>query len=81
MEIKNQKKPVSRKKFLFWTVGSFSVFTAAKYLFHRGSKSNTTAVKMLTQDGKLVEVDVTNLACGKRKKISDDELKNWVKNK
>ena len=36
---------------------------------------------MLTQDGKLVEVDVTNLACGKRKKISDDELKNWVKNK
>jgi uncharacterized membrane protein YvbJ len=81
MEIKNEKKPVSRKKFLFWTIGSLSVFTAAKYFFHRGSKSNTRTVKMLTQSGKLVEVDVTNLACGKRKKISDDELKNWVKNK
>jgi hypothetical protein len=36
---------------------------------------------MLAQDGKLVEVDVTKLACGKRKKVSDDELKNWVRNK
>ena len=38
-------------------------------------------VKMLTQDGKLVEVDADKLFCGKRKKISDEQLKNWVNKK
>jgi hypothetical protein len=33
---------------------------------------------MITQDGKLVEVDAEKLGCGKRKKISDQELKNWI---
>jgi hypothetical protein len=79
--MENENKPVSRKKFVFWSVGVLSVFTAAKYFFRSSPKQNTTTVKMLTRDGKLVEVDVTNLACGKRKKISDTELKNWVKNK
>jgi len=79
--MENVNGPVSRKKFVFWSVGFVSVFTAARYFFSSGPKKNTTTVKMLSQDGKLVEVDVTNLACGKRKKISDDELKNWVKNK
>jgi hypothetical protein len=36
---------------------------------------------MLTQDGKLVEVDVEKLYCGKRKKISDEQLKTWVNKK
>jgi hypothetical protein len=79
--MENENNPVSRKKFVFWSVGVLSVLSAARYFFRSGSKKNTTTVKMLSQDCKLVEVDVTNLACGKRKKISDDELKNWVKNK
>jgi hypothetical protein len=79
--MENENKPVSRKKFVFWGVGALSVLTAARYFFRSAPKKNTTTIKMLAQDGKLVEVDVTNLACGKRKKISDDELKNWVKNK
>jgi hypothetical protein len=79
--MENKNSPVSRKKFVLWSAGVLSVFAAARYFFSSGPKENTTTVKMLSQDGKLVEVDVTNLACGKRKKISDDELKNWVKNK
>jgi hypothetical protein len=79
--MENDNKPVSRKKFVFWSVGVLSVFGAARYFFRSAPKKNFTSVKMLSQDGKLVEVDVANLACGKRKKISDDELKKWVKNK
>ena len=37
-------------------------------------------VKMLTQDGQLVEVDAKLLAAS-RKKISDKELQDWVKNR
>ena len=33
---------------------------------------------MLTQDGKLVEVDVDRLAV-RREKINDEQLKSWVK--
>ena len=35
-------------------------------------------VKMLTQDGKLVEIEEDKLM-GQRKKITDEELKSWVK--
>ena len=70
----------SRKKFLLWgtavltSLTAFKLFTGSKKL--SGEKKET--VKMLTQDGKLVEVDAEQLYCGKRKKISDEQLKNWV---
>lgn len=80
MENENTK-PVSRKKFVVWGVGILSALTAVRYFWSGPKKQIRQTTKMLTQDGKLVEVDVTNLGCGKRKKISDDELKTWVKNK
>lgn len=77
----------SRKKFLLWGAAVLSSATAFK-LFAGSKKSapfrdgnKTVTVKMLTQDGKLVEVDAEKLFCGKRKKISDDQLKNWVSKK
>ena len=36
---------------------------------------------MLTQDGKLVEVDAEKIYGSKRRKVSDDQLKNWVNKK
>jgi hypothetical protein len=78
MSIENENKPVSRKKFVAWGLGALSVLTAARYFWSGPEKPTPQTVKMLTQDGKLVEVDVTNLACGKRKKISNEELKKWV---
>jgi len=71
----------SRKKFIFWGAALLGSIGVLQY-FNRTTpvpeeKKNT--VKMLTQDGKLVEVDVANLAnCGRNKKVTDDELKNWV---
>ncbi len=35
-------------------------------------------MKVLSQDGKLVEVDITKIKIIKGK-ISDEELKNWIK--
>jgi hypothetical protein len=40
--------------------------------------SRKRTVKMLTQDGKLVEIDEALLPA-ERKKISNSELKNWIK--
>jgi hypothetical protein len=69
----------NRKKFLLWTATALSSLTVLKFI-PRNKPKETETIKMLTQDGKLVEVDVTKLGCGKRKKISDDELKTWVTN-
>ncbi len=72
IEVKRQ----NRRKFIIWGVASAVVFSAVKFIFP--SKKNKT-VKMLTQDGKLVEVNIASLP-QKKKKISNMELQNWIKN-
>jgi hypothetical protein len=77
----------SRKKFLVWgtavltSLTAFKLFAGSKKLSSFRDEEKKETVKMLTQDGKLVEVNVENLGCGKRKKISDQQLKNWVAKK
>jgi hypothetical protein len=73
----------TRKKFLLWGAAIFSSVTVLKF-FPNSKKSdrslngkNTGTVKMLTQDGKLVEVDKKLLASGS-KKINDKELQQWI---
>jgi hypothetical protein len=80
MQSENQKQPVSRKKFMIWGLGVLSAFSAAGLLFRSGSGKKTKTVKMLTQDGKLVEVEVSKLS-SKRKKIKDEQIFTWVKRK
>jgi len=81
MQVENENKPVSRKKFVLWSAGALAVLTAARFFFRPGSKKEkTTTVKMLTQDGKLVEVEVSNLPT-KRKKVTVDQIQNWVQKK
>jgi hypothetical protein len=78
----------SRRKFV-WGVGILSVFAAVSAAtgirFNR--KKDAIACKpetkkrtltMLTQDGKLVEVDETLLTAA-RTKITNSELQNWIK--
>jgi hypothetical protein len=77
--MQQEQNTSSRKKFLLWGMGILSSVAAIKFISLPKKKKET--VKMLTQDGKLVEVDVTKIYCGKRKKISDDQLKNWVAKK
>ena len=79
MVIENENKPVSRKKFVLWTLAILSALATVKYLFHP-SRRNKTTVKMLTQDGKLVEVELSRLS-RKKTKIKDAEINTWVKRK
>ncbi len=71
------KKVPSRKRFLLWGATLLSSITVLKFFSGNPPKKNDT-VKMLTQDGKLVEVDIALLP-KKKKKISNKELQNWIR--
>jgi hypothetical protein len=80
-----QSKPVSgsssRKKFIFWGAALLASLGLMKYINRKSLEEKKTTVKMLSQDGTLVEVDISQINCGTRKKVTDDELKNWVTKK
>ena len=72
------KKPTTRKKFLLWSVLLLSSATAFKFFSPKKKKEEDT-VKMLTQDGKLVSINIKRMNSSKRSMITDQELKEWVK--
>ena len=75
--MKPNQKITTRKKFLLWGGVLVASITAWKWLpGGRSVKSNT--VKMLSQDGTLVEIDKSLLASS-GKKISNKELQKWVR--
>jgi len=82
--MQTETKSSSRKRFLIWSAAVLASVSASR-LFNFSGKPGKNhgphTVKMLTQDGKLVEVDGDKIYCGKRKKISDDQLKTWVNKK
>ncbi len=79
----NIKKIQTRKKFIGVGITAAAMLTAFRF-FLPEKKQETGTVKMLTQDGKLVEVDtkklqeIEKLLCVKSKKVSNDQLQNWV---
>ena len=69
----------TRKKFLNWGAVLLGSATVFKFFTRRNEEiKKPETVKMLAQDGTLVEVDKTLLA-GSGKKISDVELQQWIK--
>lgn len=72
----NENKNQTRRKFIALGAASAALFAAVKFLRPAPAKKET--VKMLTQDGKLVEVDVASIP-SKKKKITNGELQNWIK--
>ncbi len=68
------KKQTSRKSFLEW--GMVFVFAGAGFLFRKPQKRAHT-VKMLTEDGKLVEIDVTNIPIQKQK-LRNGQIHTWI---
>ena len=71
-----ENKNESRRKFITWGIASAALFSAIKFI--RPSPKKPETVKMLTQEGKLVEVDMTALTT-KKKKITNKELQNWIR--
>jgi hypothetical protein len=83
-----QNKPNSRRKFVAG-FGLLSLFAGlAATLGLTGSKKSTAIackpeakkkmIKMLTEDGKLVEIDASLIASS-GKKASNHELQTWIK--
>ena len=68
----------SRKKFLLWTAAVLSSASIFKFFSGREKKKSDT-VKMLTEDGTLVEIERDRIPGSKKRNISDPELKAWVK--
>jgi hypothetical protein len=74
--MESDQKSLSRKKFFLWGLGILSFFTVWGIRFSPKKKSGTA--KMLTEDGRLVEVDIAALNSA-GKKATNAELQNWVK--
>jgi hypothetical protein len=72
----NESKYQSRLKFISWGIASAAVLAAFKFI--KPAAKQKATVKMLTQEGKLVEVDIASLSADK-KKITDIELQSWIK--
>jgi len=81
--ISEEKK--GRRKLLL-EIGLLSLFPLLKFKLFSSKKESIACspsdqqgtMKLLTQDGKLVEVDISKLDASK-KKISDKELLGWIK--
>jgi hypothetical protein len=71
-----ENKKESRRKFLGWGIATVAVLSAAKFVLPFRKEDKKT-VKMLTQDGKLVEVDIAALP-PQKKKITNQELQTWI---
>lgn len=73
------QKSQSRKKFLLWSAATLSSITVLRF-FGATKKKKSETVKMLAQDGTLVEIDKEHLV-SIQKKITDPELQHWIKAK
>ena len=77
----------TRRKLLFG-ISLLSLFPLLKFgnLFNKrkdviscAPEATTKTVRMLTEDGRLVEVDIANIAGAAKEKISHEDLLTWVK--
>lgn len=71
-----EKKSSGRRKLIVWSAALLSGISLFRWVLPR--EKHTETVKMLTRDGKLVEVD-KRLLPKKKTKINDKELLSWVK--
>ena len=68
----NDNQIQSRKKFIFLGISAAALVTVFRF-FIPGKKKKAATMKMLTQDGKLVEVELSKLS-RKGKKIKDEDI-------
>jgi hypothetical protein len=72
---KNHKDP-TRKKFLFWSMVSIASLGLFKLLKSTKQEKPRT-IKMLSEYGKLVEVEIDKIK-STGNKISDTEVHDWI---
>jgi len=67
----------SRKNFLLLGIAAFCSAVGLRFI-KKDNPEKAEPVKMLTQEGLLVEID-RNIIAARGKKISNTELQQWVK--
>ena len=72
----NDTKTQSRKKFIGLSISAAALITTFKFFTFK-KKNKISTVKMLTRDGKLVEVNIAAIP-SKKKKITNKELQSWI---
>ena len=84
IEINND---TSRRKIIKWSgIGSialiFSAFKISKLFTKKEAISCGNIVakttKMLTQDGQLVEIEITKISHQNKSRVTNEQLKNWI---
>jgi hypothetical protein len=76
--IMDTNTPQSRKRFLGITVTAAALLGGLRFFIPEKKKPVPRTVKMLTQDGRLVEINADKAYKGNNRKISDEQLKNFV---
>ena len=76
----NSNSNIPRKKFLLWGAGLSALIAIPSFLKFKKKTTPPQTVKMLTQDGKLVEIDIAHMP-SKTEKISKSGLQTWVHKK
>ena len=72
---------LDRRKIIYWITGALSALMFWKVLPGDGKNGKKEEpVKMLTEDGQLVEVDMKHLT-GQRQKLETKEIQGFVKRK
>ena len=79
MIMENEKNNLPRKKFIFSIAGITALLAIPAFLKTTKKEKHKT-VKMLTEDGRLVEVQIGNVPHQKTM-IQSKEIHTWVKNK
>lgn len=73
----SENKLQTRKRFIGLGITAAALLTTFRFFIPEKKKKIKT-VTMLTQEGKLVEVNIAALPT-KKKKISNKELQNWIR--
>jgi len=76
--MENENKKQSRKKFISLGISSAALLATFRFLNFKKKDKEPGTVKMLTQDGTLVEIDAA-LITASRKKATNSDLQNWIK--
>jgi len=69
----------TRKKILLQAIAFFTALPVVGFLSKKNKTDDETII-MLSEDGKLVKID-KKLLTGRGKKINNEELQQWTKNK
>lgn len=78
--MERDNKQVSRKTFLSWGLGISALLAIPAFLRPAKRKKQAHTVKMLTQDGRLVVIDVANIP-EKKERIQPKDIPAWVNKK